>query len=414
MLLNRDITQAEHRKNFLLLFGQSFFFLLTINILDKDTVLPGMLSRMGANETLIGLLSVITIGLPKFSQIFFGRLLQAKSTRKKYVLQGFAMRILSLAAITYVLWLYYLWKISAAEAIVWIFVFYTVYSLFAAYTTVGIVDLVPRALFSTSLKRFYSLKQVGNSFGLFLALLLIRPVLKSYPFPLNYAIVHLLGTLSLLVSTLFIVKVTEKIIASRVKMRLGQYLKFIVKELKDNPALLFFALIVNSEGFFLSIVPFFTTFAISNFSINAQLIGTLFAWKIIGLLTSSAVLFFARDYDYYKILAVNIIISFSVPLMLLVFGSHLWIYKVAFFLVGSFNSIYRITYEGILVEISNDKNRAAYASVLGSSNISTFIIPLVSGALIRSAGYGFTFVLSAVLLGFAVYFLVKLKPYLAR
>ncbi len=412
MLLNQTISEKDHRRNFSLLFGQSFFFLLTINILDKDTVLPGLLSRMGAGEILIGLLSVITIGLPKFSQFFFGLILQNKSKRKPYVIQGFVIRFTALFAITYVLWQYYLFNLKSPWAITLILLFYTIYSLAAAYTTVGIVDLVPRSLFLSSLKKFYSLKQLGNSLGIFLSILIVKPLLKTYPFPLNYSILHFVAAITLITSTLMLLGVKERIILNTKKLKIKEYYTFVINELKRNPALLYLSLIVNSEGLFLSIVPFFTTYAILSFSVNAKLIGTLFAWKIIGVLVSSAVLVVMKDYKYFRILSVNIAISVLVPVLLLISGNELWAFKAAFFGVGVFNSIYRITYEGILVEISNDQNRATYASVLGTSNISTFIIPLLSGSLIRLLGYKLTFIFAAALLAVGVLFLIKLRPYL--
>ncbi len=412
MLLQAGITHRDNRRNFLLLFLQSFFFFLTINILDKDTVLPGLLSKMGASEVLIGLLAVITIGLPKFSQFFFGRILQAKYTRKKYLIQGFFVRISALLVIAYILWLYYRYKISSSQAIFLVLLFYTVYSLAAAYTSVGLVDIVPRSIYRSLLKRFYALKQVGHSIVIFIALFLIRPLLRSFPFPFNYSVLHFVAALSLVISTLMIFGVREQVFISRLEFNLKKYFLFVVRELKRNKALFYFALIVNSEGLFLSIIPFFTTLAISKFTLSSRLIVTLFSWKIIGFLVSSSFLFWVKEFEYLHILWLNILISIAVPLLILLFSGQMWIYDLAFFLVGVFHSIYRISYEGILIEISTHRNRAMYASVLGSSNISTFVIPLVSGGLIQSFGYTLTFVLSAILLGFSVFFMLKLKKFL--
>ncbi len=409
MLLNQWIREKDHKKNFFLLLWHSFFFMLTINLLDKDTILPGMLSKMGAGEILIGLLSVITIGLPKFSQIFFGLVLQNKPTRKKHLLEGFSIRISSLLAIAYVLWLYYLFRISSAQAITLIMSLFFVYSLAAAYTSVGIIDMAPRALFRHTLKRFYSLKQVGNGIGIILAIMLVRPVLKMFPFPFNYSLLHILGGLSLVISTLAIIGLKEKIIVTKARFTIKTYLRFVYQELRTNKSLLFLSLIVNSEGLFLSIIPFFTTLAISKFAVNARLISSLFMWKILGVLVSSIFLTAKRNYDYFKVLAANIFISILAPVILIIFANHVAIYKVVFFMVGVFNSFYRITFEGLLVEISNDKNRATYASVLGSSNVSTFIIPLVSGGMIKALGYNVTFIFSAVILAFTIIFMLKLR-----
>ena len=409
MLLNQSINEQEQNKNFFLLLWQSFFFLLTINILDKDTILPGMLSKMGADEFLIGLLSVITIGLPKFSQIFFGLILQNKPTRKKYLLHGFGIRILSLFIISYILWQYYLFKLSAQLTIGFILLLFFIYSLAAAYTSVAVIDLAPRALFYQNLKKFYSLKQIGYGLGIIVAILIVRPMLKIYPYPLNYSVIHVIAGISLIISTLVFFCIKEKIIISKLKFSLNSYFKFVFEELKKNKSLLYLSLIVNSEGLFLSIIPFFTTLAISKFSVNVSLIGSLFVWKIAGALISSIILSTSKNYDYFNILAINILISIIAPLIIILFANYIITYKIIFFLVGVFASFYRITYEGLLIEISNDKNRATYASVLGSSNIATFIIPLLSGILISVIGYSITLVSSSLLLFITLYFMHKLK-----
>ena len=409
MILNQWINEQDHKRNFILLLWQSFFFMLTINLLDKDTILPGMLTKMGAGEVLIGLLSVITIGLPKFSQIFFGLILQNKPTRKKYLLQGFGIRITALLVIAYVLWEYYLFRLSARATIALILILFFIYSLAAAYTSVGIIDMAPRALFRQSLKRLYSLKQVGNGLGIILAIMLVRPVLKIFPYPFNYSIIHIMGAASLLISTLAIIGLKEKILITRAKYTLKSYFKFVFDELKTNKSLLYLSLIVNSEGLFLSVIPFFTTLAISKFAVNARLVASLFMWKILGVLISSIFLTAKKNYDYFNVLSANIIISIIAPLAIILFANNLIIYKLVFFMVGIFNSFYRITFEGLLVEISNDKNRATYASVLGSSNISTFIIPLISGGMIKTLGYTVTFILTALLLSVTIIFMQKLK-----
>ncbi len=409
MLLNRTITYEHHKKNFLLLLWQSFFFMLTINILDKDTVLPGLLKHLGANETYIGLLSMITIGLPKLSQIFFGQSVSKHQTRKRHLINGFLVRFSSLLVLGFTLWNYYLYRIDSTTTIILIFLFYTIYSLAAAYTSVSIVDLAPRCIFYDKLKKFYSLKQVANSLSIFVAVFIVRKFLQVFPYPLNYSVIHFLAAGATLISTLALFGIYERIVFTKPKENIREFFRHVYKELSTNRNLLLFALIVNSEGLFLSIVPFFTTYAMKNLGIDYKVIGTLFLWKIIGVLTSSLILFLHKNFSYKKALFFNNAIAFAMTLFIVFFHGDIVFYKIIFFLVGVFNSLYRITYEGVIVELSDDKNRAMYVSIIGSSNISTLIVPVLFGSFTMLVGYKVSFVISALLLSFAFLFLSKLK-----
>jgi MFS family permease len=387
--------------------------MLTINLLDKDTVLPSLFSKMHANEILIGLVSVITIGLPKFSQIFFGKVLLNKSQRKRYVFFGFLLRAVTLAVMGFVLWQFYLFRICVRTALVLMFVLYTVYSLEAAYTSVGLVDLPPRSLFYTSLKRYYSLKQVVMSFAILIAVIIVRPLLHLLPYPMNYSILHYVAAFSLFIGAIGLGLIHEKVHISKYEFNLKQFFSFIYEELKSSKALLYFALIVNFEGLFLSIVPFFTTLAIKHFSFSTKLVASLLAWKIIGVLSAGSLLFLKKNFRYTRVLLLNILISVTLPIVL-IFSRSMFLFKAAFFFIGLFNSFYRITYEGILVEISTHKNRAAYASVLGSSNIAASVVPLISGSLIQWIGYKFTFFLSSAILASSLIIVIKLMRLLKR
>jgi len=56
-----------------------------------------------------------------------------------------------------------------------------------------------------------------------------------------------------------------------------------------------------------------------------------------------------------------------------------------------------IALPGILLEISNDNNRAIYTGISGAGSVTTIIFPIVAGALITVIGFAPVFILASLL-----------------
>ena len=68
-----------------------------------------------------------------------------------------------------------------------------------------------------------------------------------------------------------------------------------------------------------------------------------------------------------------------------------------------------IARNGILVEISNNENRAIYAGISGAGSILPTIFPLIAGILISACGYNITFIIVSLIIVTSFVFIKKLN-----
>jgi len=83
--------------------------------------------------------------------------------------------------------------------------------------------------------------------------------------------------------------------------------------------------------------------------------------------------------------------------------------KYIFILGGIVCSIFSITMNGVLLEVSGKENRAIYTGFVGAGNIIPAIFPLVAGYLIRVFGFQNFFLLYIVIIIFSIFFICKLN-----
>jgi len=74
-----------------------------------------------------------------------------------------------------------------------------------------------------------------------------------------------------------------------------------------------------------------------------------------------------------------------------------------------YGSLYLVSSNGILLEISNSTNRAIYAGISGAGNILPTLIPLLAGLIIAIAGFNAFFILVLTITLSSVFFIYKLN-----
>ncbi|RLC03783.1 MAG: MFS transporter, partial [Deltaproteobacteria bacterium] len=72
-------------------------------------------------------------------------------------------------------------------------------------------------------------------------------------------------------------------------------------------------------------------------------------------------------------------------------------------------SIFSITMNGVLLEVSGKENRTIYTGFVGAGNIIPAIFPLMAGYLIRVFWFQNFFLLYIAIIFFSVFFIYKLN-----
>jgi hypothetical protein len=86
-----------------------------------------------------------------------------------------------------------------------------------------------------------------------------------------------------------------------------------------------------------------------------------------------------------------------------------YIYQFIFIFSGMFIAVYKVAVNGVLLEISNNENRAVYAGISGAGNIATTLFPLFAGVFISVLGYTLVYLSVTVIVLSSYFFVTKLK-----
>jgi MFS family permease len=142
---------------------------------------------------------------------------------------------------------------------------------------------------------------------------------------------------------------------------------------------------------------------------QSQDTGLFLLSKVIGSVAIGFILFaLNKKFKYRYLLYGNIFLVVSIPLFLLI-SSGPPPFILIFLIGGVILSIYLISMNGVLLEISNTENRALYTGIAGAGNIIPAIFPILGGWIIERTGYQLFFVLFMFIVLLSLFFVYKLN-----
>jgi MFS family permease len=397
-------TNGISRHNFYSFLWHAAFLALAQNFMDVDTVIPAMLVEAGGNGLHIGFMTAIMLGGSSFTQLIFAPFLSNYPYKKKFLLLGINARILSLFFLSFMLY-------SSLEGnfIIWmIFILITFFSLGGAFANVSYTDILGKSIDQSTRKSFFSIKQVAGGLMLLISALFARKVLSLESFPLNYSYMFFIGFLALFVASFGFWRIKEIEPSGMMIKNPGHFISRIRTELLQNKKLIYFLGFINSMGIGIALMPFIMLYAKDLFNTQSHDTGSFLLFKVIGTVSTGFLLFlFNQKFKYRYVLYVNTILVIMVLGVLLV-SSGRPPFMILFLAGGVILSLYMITMNGILLEISNTGNRALYAGIAGAGNIIPALFPILGGWVIEHSGYSFFFGLFMVIILFSLFFIYKL------
>ncbi len=403
-----QISDKRSKINFRSFLWHAIFLALASNFMDIDTIIPSMLIKAGGSAFHLGLLTAIMLGGTKIFQLIFASNLSKKIYKKKFLLIGINLRVVSLIALSF---LFYNSVLFTNNLIIFlIFFLISTFALGGSYTAISYNDILGKSVKQESRKHFFSLKQTINSIGVFFSALVVRDLIKRFEYPDNYSLLFFCASLLLLIATLGFWNIKEP--ASKIihKRNIIDFFRLIPSEIKKNPNLKNYLFIINSLGLGISILPFLILFAKDKFGLSFELIGNFLLIRTIGMLIAS--LFFykiAHKFNYKTLLKISLILGSLLPIIALLLSNNQHSYQFLFILSGLFVAIYKISNNGVLLEISTNENRALYTGISGAGSILTTIFPLIAGFLIIEFGYTVVFITISLLVLSSFFFVNKLN-----
>ena len=180
-------------------------------------------------------------------------------------------------------------------------------------------------------------------------------------------------------------------------------------EWKNNPKLKYYLGFINTQGIAMSVLPFVILYSKETFHTDSTQTGLYLLFKVIGVVSiSMLVLMNNKKTRFNMLLYSNVLLSilFSFAVVLIDRASFL---PYIFMLGGIIVSLYIITMNGMLLEISGNENRALYTGFAGAGNILPMLFPLVAGGIIERWGYISFFAVFAIIVSLSAFFIYKIK-----
>ncbi len=402
------LSEKLSNHNFRMFLWHAAFLSFAQNFTDVDTIIPAMLVEAGGGALHIGIMSAILMGGSGLAQLFFAPLISNRPYKKPLLLIGINSRIFSL----FILGILFLYTgLFPARWLLWaIFLFMTIFSLGGAFANISYFDIIGKSINPNRRVNFFSTRQVISGIILLFSSLLAKKVIVMTHFPTNYAMMFLIGSAGLLSASwgFWLLKEKEPTIF-RIE-GLVDYFSVIVDELRQNKRLVYFLGFINVQGIVISFLPFVILYAKRTFQTQSGDTGVFLLCKVAGLvIVGLFVLLAGRKIQYRPLLYLNVLFSLLLALSTAIAGSTLTV-RYIFFLGGIAYSLYFITMNGLVLELSANHNRAIYTGFLGAGNILPMIFPLAGGWIIKSFGFRPFFLLFALIVSSSLYFIANITP----
>ena len=402
-----DLTKKISSHNFKSFLWHATFLAFAKNFMDVDTIIPSMIVKAGGGAIHIGILTAIMMGGSSFTQLFFAPYLSNKAYKKKYLLIGINTRVFALTGLGLLLFLlhgdqhnYVLWLL---------FLFITTFSLAGAYTNISYVDILGKTISQHKRKTFFSANQIISGINTLGSAFLVKKILEWKEYPVNYAFMFVIGAILLLIATAGFWSIKETIPSGLRISGIKSFIRILKTELKQNKKLSYFLGYINTQGIAISFLPFIILFANETFDNQRVSAGVFLVYKIIGVVfVSLLVLLGAKKLKYNLILYSNVLLSLLLVAMAL-FIKDVTLIKYIFVLGGIVFSLFTMSMNGLLLEVSGNENRAVYTGFAGAGNILPAIFPLIGGVIINQFGYQAFFILFMLIVATAAFFIFKIN-----
>jgi MFS family permease len=397
-------------KNYIYFWWHAFFLAITVVFTEINTVIPSLILKAGGNEILLGFLTSILVGFPFITKFFFAFFLHSRPRKKPFLLIGIFVRTVSLFSIGFITG--YAKNMNDTLMITIIFVLMGFFSIGGAFAGISYVDVLGKTVHESKRKITMSVKQLITAISTLIFGFAARYVVSAYEYPTNYSYMFLIAGTSLLIASIGFWKLKEDRIEKKIeKIKLKNIFKIIKDLNKKDRNLFFYIIFLNLSAFSQTTIPFYIAYAKKGFGLTGEEVGNYIIFQVIGMIVATPIWYYISKNGSFKRIIKNCLILAAITpiyaLLSMSFGVNLYIFT--FLLTGFSLSARNIAVEGLLIEISQDDNRALYSGISGAFSIVSAIFPILSGIFISILGYNFIFILVSILVFSALLPLSKIK-----
>jgi hypothetical protein len=371
--------------------------------IDTGTIVAALVNALTGSAFAVGAAAAIVRYGWLFPQLFVAYDAQRRRRRLAYYSVGAFGRVACLVAICILLFA------SPGELpqvmISGFFVLWTLYAFIGGIIAVPYNDIVGRSIPSAQRSRLLAWRFFGGGVLALAVAAAASRLLGAFTFPVDYALVLLLGAALLLISALWFVSAGEQD-APPACQTTGGFTAFLRRGVSIFRQDRRFRLFVQAkwlDGAAAMAVPFYVVQA-TEAGAPASAAAVLLAAQTAGALMSNPLWGWWGDRLGKRELLETVALLGTLPplLMLALIASGIagtagtlpW-FTVVFALLGAAGNGGTIAQLGYLMEISPDDERPAYSGYFNAIVAPAALLPLVSAVLIAAAGMATLFALSA-------------------
>ncbi|MDX2509622.1 MAG: MFS transporter [Desulfobacterales bacterium] len=403
------VSVTDSNQNFYAFIWHALFLAFVSTFVDVNTVLSSFILKIGGSSIHVGMITAISVGLPMITQLLFAGFLSGRSRKKPFLLMGIYIRVFALAGMGYTL------TISDSSdhmrLLMMVFLWIGIFSLSGAFAEISYTDILGKVLPRTQRKRFLVFKQLISSTGMLVSSIVASRLVIRLPYPVNYTMLFFIAALLLFIAAFGFLMIKEDTGYTGYYSGMIHIIRSIPRVIKNESNLINFIILVNLISLGITIIPFYLVFSKSIFGLTNNQIGNFLFLLFLGMIIST---FFwglvANRFRYKGVSFGGILIGGLLPITALIVSRFgMGVYQWIFFLAGFSISAAKISYQGILLEITNNDNRAIFTGIVGTLSLTTAIFPLMAGVLIKHFGFNIVFTMISPMIITAIFFLWRIK-----
>jgi len=254
-------------------------------------------------------------------------------------------------------------------------------------------------------------RQIAGSVLSLLGGVIARTIVGNVEYPSNYSWMFFIAATSLAIASVGFLAVSEKRVENIAHQRFLSILKQIPSTLKRCSNLRNYILFTNSTGFGLILIPFYVLLARTSFGLRGEDVGNFLLFQMVGMLGAGFFWnFFLQRRGLKNLLKLCVRIGGVLPLLaLLLSHTNPLLFSLLFLFSGLTLSARKMSFEWLLIEITESDNRALFTGISGALNLVTALFPLLLGPLITVLGFLPVFVAAAIFVFLGNFFLDRIE-----
>lgn len=349
------------RHNQKLFFIDGISFMPSMALISVSAVIPYFLDQLGASTFQIALATSMTMICILLTQPFFGYI----ASRAKVINKTFS-KILLIQRLSFLLFVLLIPVFSDNNAVLInvFLIFWCIFNLFvgsyAVFFTPLLIKLLPPDKRGT-------LRGVGLTIGSLLGVgmsALIPVILRNITFPYNYMTIFSIGVFFLLVNVVvfYFMRQSDDMIPNE-PMSMTQYIKRMPEAIGESPAFRAMILTVLFMAIANAILPYYTLYAIREFSATETHIATLAVLAILAGAIAHIVLGYIVDKRGPRVVAVIAAVFIAIAGVLALTTNSLYLLFVAWGLANFSNTGTILAISLLLGEVSPSTKLPLYVGV---------------------------------------------------